>query len=255
MTRIGIIAEVHMRTEHATDLVNELNWIADHFEHNFEPDHVFLLGDIIQHGKTREEDITNVERVMSALSDCSFPITYLLGNHDVINLTRDELADILDQDSFFGEVNVEDETFVYLDSSLRGTKTPSGMVGPDQLSFAKKSLTKHANPFVLVHHPIGNFDLSDNYWFAEFPEQAYLCDRKKLLDIMSKSGNIQSTITGHIHKHEYTTFKDLPHLSISAFSKETPNKPLTGAYAQLTVEESSTAEIKVRDQTIAQYRI
>lgn len=242
-----------MRTEHAAAIEDELEWVVSHFEEEFRPDHVFILGDIIQHSETAREDRRNLNRVANIMEGCSFPVTYLLGNHDVINLTRGEISDILNQPSFFGEVSVEEYSFVYLDSSMRNIKTPSGMIGPEQLAFAEKQLSEADAPFVLVHHPVGNFDLSENYWFADFPEQAFLCDRKRLLEIMGDDSDVISTITGHIHQHQCSEFHGVSNLSVFAFSKETPNKAITGAYAEIVLKESVTADINIRDKTIERY--
>lgn len=255
MTRIGIIAELHMRTNYAEKLERELEWIANHFEERFRPDHVFVLGDIIQHGTTPEEDERNVRRVTRILDDRPYPTTYLLGNHDAINLSRAELSEILDQESFFGEVVVDGRSFVYLDSSLGTDETASGMVGSEQLSFLEDALSQDGDSIVLVHHPIGDFDLSDNYWFADYPEQAYLCDRKRVLEIAAREGNVLSTISGHVHSDGCTEFGGVPHLSIGAFSKESPDVPISGTYAELTVDGSVTAEIKVRNETVSRYEV
>lgn len=52
-----------MRTEYAARLEEELQWVGTHLEGNFAPDHLFVLGDIIQHGETGplEAAVTTVE--------------------------------------------------------------------------------------------------------------------------------------------------------------------------------------------------
>lgn len=255
MTRIGVVAEVHMRSEYANSLVDELEWVADRFERDFEPDHVFVLGDVIQHGTSEAEDVRNVQRVADTFNDRSYPVTYLLGNHDVINLTRQDLESILGQERFYGTVTVGDNAFVYLDSALRNVETPSGMIGPAQLSFVQDAVQRDEDVFLLVHHPIGDFDLSDNPWFERFPEQAYLCDRKPLLEIARQAPAVKTTVSGHIHKNEHVEFYDIDHLSIGAFSKETREKPVTGTYAEMVIQDSTDVAVKVGERVVSRYQL
>lgn len=49
-------------------------------------------------------------------------------------------------------------------------------------------------------------------------------------------------------------FQGLPHLSIGAFSKETPEKLVTGSYAELRLGEPNIAEVKIRERTLSRYK-
>jgi len=255
VTRIAVIAEIHMRDEYASELQRELSWVVDRLDGSFEPDHVVILGDVIEHGETAAADQRNFERVREVVESASAPVTYLLGNHDRVNLTRGELSDLLGQEAFYGCIDGLDVPLVYLDSSRVEPTGARGELGFDQLRAVRRLLSDADDAVVFVHHPVGDFDVSDNPWFCEFPELATLGDRKSFFDIVAETDAVRATVSGHIHTSAVTTFQRVPHCSVNAFSKERPDIPLTGSYAELTIGDAIDVDVKVRDETVASFRI
>ena len=251
MTKLALVSDVHMRDDHVDAIGQELEAVLDHLERHYDPAHAFALGDHIEDCGSIKADRENVRRVRSILDDWSVPVTYLIGNHDVEHLTRADLADLLDQDPFYGIERIDGTPFVYLDSTYERVQGSRGRLGPEQLAWLENRLPSLSGAIVLVHHPIGNFDLTNNHWFSEYPERAYLWDRKDALERFTDAGTVRATISGHIHQTGFDEFQDIPHVSINAFSKELPDVPLTGTYAVLDLD--GRVEIATRHGTVAAY--
>lgn len=254
MTRLALISDVHMRDEHAPMLREELERVVDAFE-AFDPARAFVLGDLIEDGSSAAADRENVRRVRSILDSCSFPVTYLLGNHDVENLTRSELSDLLDQKSFRGSVDVDGTRVIYLDSSWEPADGARGRLGPRQREWLADRLREVSDALVFVHHPLGFFDVSDNEWFGEYPERAFLGDRKEVLELFAEIGGVRGTVSGHIHQHGFSRFYGLPHVSVNAFSKELPDVPFTGTYAEVTVDADVEVDVRTDAGTTAAHTL
>lgn len=242
MTTVGILSDVHMRKAYRTEVTETLEAVRAALDRR-DPDHIFVLGDLINESDDPETDRQHVSLVDELLDELSAPVTYLLGNHDTVTLTRDEVGELLGQETFYGRVNVGTVPFVYLDSSRTGN-TVTGELGEHQREWLKSTLP--ADAIVLLHHPVGPFSLTDNPWFADDPDQAYLRDRQETLDVLS--GRARATISGHIHQTSCVRHRNLTHLSVNAISKETADIPVTGTWALLDLEGEVTADIFVRDR-------
>lgn len=248
MTTVALVSDVHMRDAHAEAVDAELEAVVRDLA-AADPAHVFVLGDLIEDGESAARDAANVEAVRERLSSVGVPVTYLLGNHDVERLDRSRLSDLLGQASFYGVEDVEGTPFVYLDSPRERGGGPCGEFGAAQRRWLRETLPDLTDPIVVTHHPVGDFDLSENVWFRAFPERAFPCDRKELLAVLEDGA--RGTISGHVHDTAFTRFSGLPHVSVNAFGKERPDLPVTGTYALVEVGRRVEVDVRTRDGTRA----
>lgn len=242
MTTVGILSDVHMRAEQESAVRETLTGICEELRRR-DPAHVFVLGDLIEDDRNPTNDRHYVSTVDNLLSTLPAPVTYLLGNHDTVNLSRDEVSALLGQDRFYGRLDVEGVPFVYLDTS-RGNGRVAGEVGEGQRAWLNRTLPQGA--VVLLHHPVGPFPLSGNAWFADAPARAFLLDQQETLDMLS--GRARATVSGHIHQTEALQYRGVAHLSLNAISKETPDVPVSGTWALLDVDTDLKADIFVQDR-------
>lgn len=251
---IAILSDIHMRDGHIGEISVELEAVLEELntEHNIS--HAFVLGDLIEDCGSIDADRENIKRTHSIFKNWSPQVTYLLGNHDVEHLSKSDLNQLLGQDKFHGVQEIEDTSFVYLDSAYQQVRGATGKVGPDQLEWLKNTIPSLSDAVLLSHHPVGNFNLRANEWFSEYPERAYLWDRKEVLECIDGSA-VRATVSGHIHQTGYDKFWDLPHVSINAFSKELPDVPLTGTYAVLDTGDIPKIRVRTRSNPGISYSL
>lgn len=243
-----------MRDDYAAAIADELRTVLDDLRGK-DVDHVFVLGDVIEDGESAAVGESNVRRVSDLFESTPFSVTYLLGNHDVEALSRVALSALLDQDRFYGVVETDDTPIVYLGSPKEGTPGTPDELGPDQRAWLADALSAHDDPLVLSHHPLGDFDIADDEWFKNYPERAFPCDRKETREVLADHGPVRGTISGHIHQSGFANFRDIPHVSVNAFSKEVRGKPLTRAYAEVEIRDRITVDIETHASTPASYTI
>lgn len=250
-TRLALVSDIHMREGHADRILTGLETAVEHLAAR-DPAHAFVLGDLIA-SESVAADRANVEAVAEVLDDAPFPVTYLLGNHDVGRLDREVLRTILGQERFRGVETVGGRPVVYLDSKDENLPRSRGGLGTDQRRWLAETLQQYDRPLLLLHHPVGDFDISENVWFADYPERAFLGDRKETLDLLDTYGPVRGTVSGHLHQTGVTRFGGVPHVSVNAFSNERPNKPFTGTFATVEIEEEVHVEVRTVDAAEASY--
>ncbi|SDJ50482.1 Calcineurin-like phosphoesterase superfamily domain-containing protein [Halovenus aranensis] len=246
MTTVAILTDVHMREEYRSAVTETLKTIRVRLEQE-EPAHVFVLGDIIQDSDDAATDRNHVARVADLLD--GLPVTYLLGNHDTVSLSREDIGEILGQTEFRGRLDTGETPFVYLDTQ-RPDHRVIGNVGTEQREWLTKALEPGA--VVLLHHPAGPAPIADNHWFWDAPARAFLSDQQAVLDVLCPDA--RATVNGHIHQTSAVQHRGVPHLSVNAVSKEHPDRPVTGTWALLDLDGPLTADLFVRDshqQTIS----
>lgn len=232
--RIGVLPDIHFGYGDTASVTAALERVIDRFNDDFHPEVVVVLGDLIHESKSDVADRELLTRVAGILDAVKAPVTYLLGNHDVINLDYERIQGVLDQDRY-GVVG--DTAHVYLDSSAPRLAGARGEVDPEQLSFLREELSGADARLVFVHHPIHYYDIRDNYWFGSEPERAFCGNKKEINSIIEEDDSIIATFNGHLHETHYTSDQGMHHFTINAFNRERPGGGVTGTFAEVELGE------------------
>lgn len=247
--RIGLVSDVHMRSAYREELTTELSGVVDRFE-RFDPDLVVALGDIVE-DETAESDHEHVAMVREQLS-FGPPLRMLAGNHDAMNLSLETLRSLFGN-PLGGIVRIEGETLVFLNSAAPRLGNPRGEIDAESLDLLER-LDPDEPVTVFVHHPLHYRDLSDSIWWATRPEEAF-CGNKTAVNEILEERSVRCVINGHLHDPAHTRYRGIDHVTINAFSKETPDVPITGTYAELEIDETVRIETRVGSEPAATYEI
>lgn len=236
-SRIGIVSDIHYHRKFSEQIESKLEDVSEHMS-ELGVDHLYILGDLILEDNT-EEDTRSIEKVSNILeSDTS--CTYLCGNHDLMNLSRQEFLDAVSQQKTHGVNHHEDISVIYLDSVLKGESL--GRLSQNQIEMLEQYCNENDKLVFLSHHPMKTYNLTGNEWFMDEPENAICRNYYDFYDQIDFDKTL-SCLSGHIHQE--STQKDLTNwYSIQAFARRTPysfvesdpSPPVTGAYAVADIE-------------------
>jgi 3',5'-cyclic AMP phosphodiesterase CpdA len=243
--RIGILPDIHMRTPEREAVTAQLEETVKDLR-EADPDLIVPLGDVIQHGETVEEDIENLEHVKDLLSRFDCPVRYMAGNHEVMNLSQDRLAEVFGNE-LWGRTTIDGETLIFLDTSAPWLSGSRGEATEEQLTFLDDTLAETERATIFIHHPIHYHNVEDTYWWSEYPERAFCGNKKEINRIMDEYDSIRAVVNGHLHDPDMTRYRGVPHLTLNAFSKETREKAVTGTYAIMDIAEEIAVEIVDKD--------
>ncbi|MFB6168869.1 MAG: metallophosphoesterase [Haloferacaceae archaeon] len=241
--KLGIVSDVHLRSAHERAVLTELDRVVGRLR-AFDPDRLVVLGDLIE-DETEAADRDHVRAVREALDALSVPVTYLLGNHDVARLSHEDLRDLLGVERFYGRIGGTD--LFYLDSSAPERSGAQGAVSDEQLAVLDRELADAEGAVVFVHHPLGYRDLSGNDWFAEEPERAFCGNKREVNEVLARH-DVAAVISGHVHETAHVRDRGVEHITVSAFSKERRDVPVTGTYAELTLDDGLSLRVVEGDR-------
>lgn len=241
--KVGILSDIHLQRAHDAAIRAELDRALDSLD-DFGPDRLVVLGDLIE-DESPAADREGVRTVRAALGSLGVPVTYLLGNHDVARLSRDDLRALLGVERFYGRVEGTD--LFYLDSSAPERSGAQGAVGEEQLAFLDRELADAEGAVVLVHHPLGYRDLSGNHWFAAEPERAFCGNKREVNDVLARH-DVAAVVNGHVHETAHVRYRGVEHITVNAFAKERRGRPVTGTYAELTLGEEVSLRVVEGDR-------
>lgn len=248
--RIAILSDIHLRTRYRGRIQSALERTIEEID-RFDPDYVICLGDVIE-GETRIRDAAHIEWVRDRLA-FDAPTRLLAGNHDVDNLGLDRLSVLFDN-SLSGLEWCQEEPLLFLNTATPRLDSARGEISADQFNLIERAMSLEQPVTVFVHHPIHYRDLTDTVWWSESPERAF-CGNKRSVNEALNSNAVRCVFNGHLHETDRTRYNGIDHVTINAFSKETPTLPVTGTHAEVELGSTVDIEVKVGRNSVERYTI
>lgn len=204
--------------------LNKLKEAMDEFKKN-DVDVCFCLGDLIDHAQndTKEDVLNNLKEVLSIINSYNLPFYYVPGNHDFVDLSRQELKES-GLPIFFEPklVEFDNYNFVLLDANFRSSGEhfdTEGVVWDDanipkkDLFILQKLLSKNKKSIVMVHE---NLD-------PTVQEQHIIKNAEDVRKIIKESGHVSMVIQGHYHYGSEWQDNDIPYHTVKAMCIGTDN--------------------------------
>jgi len=220
------------------------------------PDLVINLGDVIE-DSTRDADLENYGRFVSALEELDAPRLHVAGNHDQVNLSDDDLRAFwrhsgpLHYSRDFGGVH-----FVVLRTiEIKDTKVH---LPEEQLVWLTRDLERAASPaIVLMHHPASEMDVAGNRWFERAPHICRVAERRKFRSILEASGKVIAVFNGHVHWNHFDVIGGIPYVTLQSLTEnideDAPGRA-AAAHAVCDLDEHRLA-VRVAGLEPARYQI
>lgn len=218
--QIGLMTDLHYADKPATktrfyrEALTKIDEAVSTFNQKG-PAFVVELGDLIDAAPTVEQEIVWLQTIEKRYAVLSMPRHYVLGNHCVTTLTKDEFA------SHTGASKSSNYTFdhggirfVILDACFREDGTSYGRNNfhwqdthiPDhQLEWLKTQLSSMPGPVIIFAHQ----RLDNN------PAHA-VKNAAAVRSILEKAGNVLAVFQGHSHKNDYQQIAGIHYTTLVA---------------------------------------
>lgn len=237
------------------DFVDEMN-------RHVRPDFVVVLGDVIE-DESPQADLANYTRAAAILSGLDMPVRHVYGNHDLVNLTHEQLLVISGETALNSSFDVDGWHLVRLHSTTSFPLPDQPGKGPglraditaQDLEWLDRDLSAAGRPtIVFTHFAPADLNLASQFWFGHSPEKAMLANRAELRDIL-ESHDVAMAMNGHVHWNDHTVHNGIAYITIQSLVENTAGdgEP-AGAWA-LVEAGAAHIEITVSGRDPARYRV
>jgi 3',5'-cyclic AMP phosphodiesterase CpdA len=219
---IALVADLHyapitVGNRYCSESLTKLKAAVDVFQERH-LDLVVCLGDVIDESETIEGSLSCVRDVVQALDVLPAEKHYVLGNHDVSELTKAQFLAAVGAESSCYSFDCRGVHIVILDSNFNPDGTPfapgnlewnDAWVGEEQICWLREDLAGagerptlvfcHAN---LDHRVRENGELNGHI----------VKDAAKVREVLEAAGNVKAVIQGHDHAGNQSTINGIPYI-------------------------------------------
>ena len=225
------------------------------------PDFVMVLGDVIE-DEALHVDLDNYTAGVAILSGLNMPVRYVYGNHDLVNLTHDQLMAVSGEVALNSSFDVEGWHLVRLHSTASFERPdrsgiepgPRSGIAAEHLDWLDQDLAAASQPaIVFTHFSVADLNLAGQFWFEDIPDQAMLANRAEVRDVL-ESHDVAMAMNGHIHCNDHTVHNGISYITIqSLVENATSDGQPAGAWA-LVEAGADRIEVTINGRDPARYR-
>jgi len=217
--RFGLVTDLHYAdkppagTRHYRESLAKLAEAAGKFARD-KPAFVVELGDLIDAADSVETEQSYLKRINREFSAISRDRHYVLGNHCVDVLTKDEFLGGVGREESYYSFDSGGVHFVVLDACFRSDGKPYGRknskwtdanVPAEELDWLKDDLKRTDKKAVVFAHQ--RLDVSNDHGVKNCP------DVRKVLE---GSGKVLAVFQGHSHKNDYKDIAGIHYCTLVA---------------------------------------
>lgn len=217
--RVGLVTDLHYAdkppagSRHYRETPDKLAEAAEHFAKD-KPTFIVELGDFIDAADSVDAELGYLKRINRDFSTISKHRHYVLGNHCVYTLTKQEFLDGVEQQKSYYSFDSGDFHFVVLDSCFRSDGEPYGRknfqwtdpnIPAAEVEWLKADLMNTTKKTVVFAHQ--RLDVSNHYGAKN------AADVRKVLE---DSGNVLAVFQGHSHKNDHNDIGGIHYCTLVA---------------------------------------
>ncbi len=203
--RIGLVTDLHYAdkppagTRHYRETPEKLAAAAEHFD-RANLDFIVELGDLIDAAESVETELCYLKQINQDFSRIHPQRHYVLGNHCVYSLTKQEFLEGVGQEHSYHSFDKGAYHFVVLDSCFRSDGEPYGRnnfewtdpnIPATELEWLKADLSGTSKPTIVFAHQ--RLDVGSPYGVKNASDVRHILEGANVLAVMQ----------GHSHKNEY----------------------------------------------------
>lgn len=242
--RVGLITDLHHAdkptrgTRHYRDTLTKLAEAAKRFTTD-KPDFVVELGDFIDAAESVETEQSYLQQVSKVFNTIPGPKHYVLGNHCVDTLTKEEFLGVVGKKESFYSFDLGGFHFVFLDSCFRSDGKSYGRKNFDwtdanvpahELDWLQADLKATDKKVIVFAHQ--RLDVAGHYSVKN------AADVRKALEA---SGKVMAVFQGHSHKNNHQEIGGIHYTTLVAMVEGAG--PDNSGYSMMDLLEDGTIRV------------
>ncbi len=217
--RIGLVTDLHYADKppainrYYREAPEKLAEAAERFRER-KPSVIIELGDFIDSSDDAATDKRYLKRINEGFSAIAEDRHYVLGNHCVETLMKEEFLDGVGQERSFYSFDQGAFHFVILDACFRSDHQPYGRnnsdwrdanIPPAEIDWLKHDLKATDKQTVVFAHQ--RLDVEPPYGVKNAPE---------VREVLEQSGKVLAVFQGHYHRNDLKTIGGIPYCTLVA---------------------------------------
>ncbi|MCF7784481.1 MAG: metallophosphoesterase [Prosthecobacter sp.] len=219
LLRVGLMTDLHYADKEPTktrfyrEALGKLDEAVAHMNRE-KPALVVELGDFIDQADSVEREIEWLKTMESHFAKLTMPRHYVLGNHCVGTLTKQEFAQHTKATGGHAAVEAGGATFLILDACFREDGTPyerknfnwqDANLPKPELAWLEAALSKASGPVIIFAHQRLDMDKAHAVRNAA-----------QVRALLEKSGKVLAVFQGHSHKNDYQQIASIHYTTLVA---------------------------------------
>jgi alkaline phosphatase len=227
--RIALVTDIHYADKKTVgnrfyqESIAKIQTAAKEFEK--QPiDFIVELGDLIDTVRNAETDQKHLCVIDAELQKISANRYYVLGNHCVETLTKEEFLGVVGQQESYFSFDQKGYHFVVLDANFRQDGVTYGRNSADwrdtkipdtEIQWLKSDLSSTMLPTIIFLHQ--RLDIDNQ-------ETCAVKNSDEIRQIFENSGKVRLVLQGHHHTGGYTEINEISYITLSALIEGTGEK-------------------------------
>lgn len=219
IVRIGLITDMHYAdkapagSRHYRESLRKLSEAAKQFQKD-KPEFVVELGDLIDAADSVQVEQGYLKRINKDFAALPGEKHYVLGNHCVYTLTKEEFLGGVGQKKSYYSFDAGGYHFVVLDSCFRGDGKPYGRknfkwtdpnIPAAEVEWLKADLKSAKGQTIVFAHQ--RLDVSNHYGVK---------NAATVRKVLEESGKVLAVLQGHSHKNDYKEIAGIHYCVLAA---------------------------------------
>lgn len=217
--RVGLMTDMHYAdkapggSRHYRETMAKLEEAGAHFQKH-KPAFVVELGDFIDKAASVEVEQRYLKTVNAQFSQICKERHYVLGNHCVDTLKKEEFLGEVEQENSYYSFDRDGVHFVVLDACFRSDGQPYGRnnskwfdanIPPAELEWLEADLKANEKPTIVFAHQ--RLDVSNNHGVK---------NNAAVRKIFEASGRVTAVFQGHSHKNDLKDINGIHYCTLVA---------------------------------------
>ena len=225
-------AERYLPEKHIKPITNFVKQME-----KFQPEFIVHLGDVIE--GTNDEDFVGkkgIRLVKEELEKANLPIYWVIGNHDLRSVSREQFKQVLAIEKLNQTFDVGDYRFVIIDANYDEKNQPRspgantfipGNIPPEIMEWFELQLQTDKKVFVFIHQGVFTHPVKGD----EHRTKKSILNAAEFQDLLSKY-HVSAVFNGHIEARQFEIVNDTAIYSLTGTKK---SKKYPDSYYELTI--------------------
>lgn len=242
--RIGLMTDLHYAdkatsgSRHYRETLPKIAEAAERMQ-ELQPAFMVELGDLIDAADTVEQELTWLQRINREFSAICSEQYYVLGNHCVDTLTKQEFLGAVGQQKSWFSFDRNGTHCIILDSCFRSDGSPyqrrnftwtDANIPAEELEWLRSDLQQNQLPTIVFAHQ--RLDVSDNHGVR---------NNDKVRQILEEGGNVRAVFQGHSHQNDLKEIRGISYCTLAAMVEGSGAE--SNSYSTLEILESGALRL------------